>query len=153
MGTKKKSSRQTRNAAAVAGETSSAPISTKVALPPGFTAKRAVTLPAIVLKKEGESRCLRIEEPMHLSAAKMDGKATKTEEGKTRAMEPATVCAAVDVVTGEMGNFVVPAVVKGNLEEKYPDNSYVGCVFQITHNGKRQGKRYADFTVIELQAE
>lgn len=144
--TAKKSTKRASNRAAV--EEPSAPLQTKIAVPAGYKAKRAVTLPAIVLKKEGESRCLKIQEPMHLSAAaKAPGKETDKQ------MEPATVCAVVDVVSGEMGNFVVPAVVRGNLEEKYPDDSYVGCVFQITHNGKRQGKRYADFTVIELEQE
>lgn len=142
MSTKRKTEKQTKNEAAV----SQAP-KTKVAVPEGFKPKRAVTLPAIVLK-EGETRCLRITEAMHVSAAKAD---KKNKEGKE--MDPATVCAAVDVESGEMGNFVVPAVVRGNLEEKYPGDAYVGCVFQITHMGKRAGKRYADFTVIELEAE
>lgn len=147
MSTKSKSKKQASNAAAVSGAAPSQ--ATKVPLPEGYAVKRAVTLPGIVLKKEGDSRCLRIDEAMHLSAAKMGAKGEKG----AKEMEPATVCAVTDVVSGEQGNFVVPAVVKGNLDEKYPDQGYVGLIFQITHNGKRAGKRYADFTVLELAAK
>lgn len=143
MVAKSKTKRQASNQAVVEQTVSQV---TRMPLPAGFVVKRAVTLPGIVLKKEGDCRCLRIDEAMHLSAAKM---AANTEKG-AKEMEPATVCAVTDVVTGEQGNFVVPAVVKGNLEEKYPDDEYVGLIFQITHNGKRPGKRYADFTVLEL---
>ncbi len=145
MTTKSKTKKQAKNKAVVEGAVSQV---TRLPLPAGYIVRRAVTLPGIVLKKDGDCRCLRIDEAMHLSAAKM----AATGEKGSKEMEPATVCAVTDIVTGEQGNFVVPAVVKGNLDEKYPDASYVGLIFQITHNGKRPGKRYADFTVLELAA-
>lgn len=150
MSKAKSSSRGKKQAANLAAVDSVPSQQTKVPLPAGYSVKRAVTLPAIVLKVAGDSRCLKITEPMHLSAALTNKGGEKKADAKE--MEPATVCAVTDIVTGEQGNFVVPAVVKGNLMEKYPDDAYVGLIFQITHNGKRAGKRYADFTVLELAA-
>lgn len=126
-------------------------VSSAFALPAGFKAVRPVTLPAIVIKKEGDVRYLRIEDKMYVGPKQPD----KTDkDGKIiPAMDPPTLCHVTDVATGEMGTFVIPSMVSGNLSEQYPDDSYVGKTFAIQHKGKRDGKRYADFQVAEIAPE
>lgn len=47
--------------------------------------------------------------------------------------------------------YIVPAVLKSELERQYPDHSYVGLCFQIQKLGPdtEGGKRYNNFTVAE----
>lgn len=128
---------QTGTAVALAG-------SSKVALPEGYTVARAVTLPSLSIK-QGASYPLRIDSPMRVSKV-------KEKAGEEKKREPATICDATNVVDGEQYIFIVPAVVKENLTRDYPNNSYVGKVFQIANMGKRQeNQRYFDFSILELK--
>lgn len=121
--------------------------STPASVPAGFKTKRMVTLPTLSMKTAGSSYAVRILDAMRVSALKN----TKKVAGKE--MEPATVCSAINLETGEQVNMILPAVVKGNLEEQYEDDSYVGKCFLMTNNGKREGKKYNDFSIIEIEAE
>ncbi len=114
-------------------------------LPTGYKAKKQVTLPSLSMK-EGQTFALRFDTAMRVSEV-MD---KKTEGKKPR--DPATIANVTDVATGEQYIFIVPSVVKSNLERDYKDESYVGCVFQITHKGKRkESQRYFDFAITELE--
>lgn len=115
-------------------------------LPPGVKAVRAVTLSVLSFKQVGTEHTIKILEPMRESESKMIQK-----DG----MKNAHVCPIIDLETGEQHMFVVPTVVRGNLEESYPDNAYVGKCFYIKNDGGRgeNGKRYNKYTVIEVNAD
>lgn len=117
-------------------------------LPAGFKTKKLVTLPTLSLKQVGVTYSVQILDAMRVSQLKAKQKVGGKE------MEPATVCTVVKLDTGEQANMLIPAVVKGNLQEHYPNDSYVGCMFQITNNGKRsETQRYNDFSIIEIEKE
>ena len=67
-------------------------------------------------------------------------------------MEPAELFNAIDLETGEEVQVIVGAVLKGILNEEYPDSGYVGKSFaMVQHNA--QGKKYKTYTVIEIEPE
>ena len=110
----------------------------------GFKVAKQVTLPALVLQI-GEPRVLVILEAMKKSDFKKEGD-----------KEAATVCAVGDVLTGEQATLLVPTTVQSNLERQYPKNDagewgYVGKTFMITRMMQREGKRYHDHTIVEME--
>lgn len=114
-------------------------------LPEGFTVKRRITLPSLALKQVGQGRALKIMEEMRIS---------KVKDKSDQKREPATVCPVTDMATGEVFTFIVPAVVRENLRDNYPDDSYVGKTFWIVNKGKRsESQRYNDFEVSEVEPE
>lgn len=115
------------------------------ALLPGMKVKRVITVPTLVMKKEGEGRFLKFNEAMHIS--KVPGKIGA--DGKQE--KPATVALVTDVESGEQLNYMIPAVVIANLNEEYKKDSYVGLTFAIQNVGKREGKRYVDFKIAEVE--
>ena len=76
------------------------------------------------------------------------GKEVKTNT----TMEPAELCHAVDLTTGEEVQVIIGAVLKGIFTDEYAGEKYVGKSFAITqHNA--QGKKYKTYTVIEIDPE
>lgn len=119
------------------------PAVTQGALPPGVKVMRNVTMPSLAVKDAGQSAYLEIRDKMRVSQIK--AKAGEQQR------EPATICTAVNVFTGEAFTFIVPAVVKANLERDYPGDSYVGKQFYVKNMGKRTpGQRYKDFSIMEI---
>jgi hypothetical protein len=115
-----------------------------VTLPEGTKVKRHVTLPSLAIKKDGQQESLFILDELRVSkiTAKKDG---------DKPREPATICSAVKIDTGEQVTFIVPAVVKANLERDYPNGAYVKKAFLIQNKGKRtESQRYNDFAILEL---
>lgn len=126
-------------------------------LPAGFKQKRQVILPTLNITV-GEPRTLTFLEAMRVSTMKQPEKNARAKPKKGAAagesaapMEPATVCPVRDEGTGELFNMLVPAVLKGNLEESYPEQGYVGLTFYVDKLPKRPGKRYFDFRLVEVE--
>lgn len=115
------------------------------ALPTGYKLKKILTLPSLVMKTPGEGRALKFIEAIHES--KVQGK--QLADGTFE--KPASVAQVVDLDTGEALMFLVPAVVKKNVMDGYPNDGYVGLCFYIKNMGKRKdGQRYADFGIAEI---
>lgn len=118
-----------------------------VSLPAGFKVVKQITLPSLAIKKAGDSKILKIMDAMRISKV-----VDKSAEGKKR--EPATICTVTDMETGELFTFIVPAVVKKNLQETYENDSYVDRIFQITNKGKRnEAQKYYDFQLLEVSED
>lgn len=114
-------------------------------LPEGFKRVRTVTLPSFSLKEIGVGRGLKIMDAIRVS--KVEGKPDK-DGNKPK---PADICTAADVQTGQMYIFIVPAVVKSNLERDYPKESYVDKGFYMVNMGKRTpNQRYNDYAIDEI---
>lgn len=69
--------------------------------------------------------------------------------GDAAKMEPADLMNVTNLETGEQGQIIVGAVLKGIMEETYPDAEYVGKRFAVTQS-KVDGKRYKAYQVLEL---
>lgn len=141
------------------GKSTAVAVHTPMQLPAGFTAKRALQLPSLVMKTQGEQRILIFMGNMEVSTVK-----PKPNEA------PATVAAVVDPTTGEQFKFLVPAVVESTLcdvfgpsghqrpdrkdltarAKLYADTDLIHKAFAIRNCGKREGKRHVDFEVVEV---
>lgn len=118
-----------------------------VARPAGgkYTRVRAVTLPTAKLTEEVPVH-VTIMGAMHVSTAQQ----RPGKDGKV--MEPATIMSVTDLDTGELTQIVVGSVLKGILNETYPEDAYVGKSFEIVKHAKAQGKRYNTYSVFEIEA-
>ena len=66
--------------------------------------------------------------------------------------KPAELANAIDLETGEEVEVIIGAVLKGILNDEYPNGGYVNRSFAIVqHNA--QGKKYKTYTVIEIDPE
>lgn len=110
----------------------------------GRKVKKILTLPVFSLKEVNTVIAVKILEPMYVGQPQKDAK-----EGD----KPADLCHVINLDTGEMGQIIIPAMVKSKFEE-YPDNGYVGLCFELENLGKVEGKggrRYNDFRVLEVE--
>lgn len=127
-------------------------------IPENFKVTRALQLPTLVMKKEGEGRQLAF-----LSGLRVSTVPPKPKES------PATVATVADMETGEEMTFLVPAVVESILcdtygprtaervkredvqgrDEIYQATEITNRCFFIRNDGKKEGKRHVDFTVLE----
>lgn len=109
-----------------------------------FTVKKRVTLPLIKPKLDVPV-FIKINEPVFV------GK--KLESGASKDMEAATLANVTDLETGEEAQIIVPSVLAGIFKDEYADDAYVGLSFQLTKHPKVSGKRYHNFTVVEIEVE
>lgn len=108
---------------------------------PQFEVVRKVTLP--VLKKEdGKEIYVQFTSPIYR------GKELKGKNSDK--MEPADLAQIIDLTTGEEMTLICNAVLKGTLEEEYPNEEYVGKQFAILQS-KVPGKRYKNYTIKEIK--
>lgn len=118
-----------------------------------FKVVRNVTLPVFKLEIEVPIY-VTIKDAMRVSNAKKG----ETESGKGakaggKQMEPATVCTAVDLMTGEVKTLILSAVIKSIFTEDYPGDAYVGKSFCLVKHAKKEGKNYFNFSVDEIDPE
>jgi hypothetical protein len=159
----KKSTKKQSTPAAEPSAASTAP-AVQTGVPQGYKVKRTITMPTLVMKDASAARILRFDSRMELSTY-IDPDPKKSKE------KPATVSNVTDVQTGEIFKFLVPSVVEANLRRDYDaevkisgegktakitedkgDHKYLGLSFQIQCMGKRPGKRYRDFSIVEVEA-
>lgn len=110
----------------------------------GRKVKKILTLPVFSLKDEGTVLAVKILEPLYVGKPQQNGK-----EGE----KPADICHVLNLDSGEMGQIIVPAMVKSKLEE-YGNESYVDLCFELENLGKidgKGGKRYNSFRVLEIE--
>lgn len=80
---------------------------------------KMVTLPVLKMTADGKPRYFWFKGPMHV------GK--KIDDQK----EAATLLEAVDCETGQVGQIVVPTVMRKELGEQYPKDAYVNKFFEV----------------------
>lgn len=107
--------------------------------------RKLLTIPVLSLK-ENDQRCIRFDSVMRI------GKAMPVKEGKAP-MDPATIADVTDVISGEVFELIVPAVLQSVLHENFPDDSYVGKVFELEALPKREGKQYRGIKAHLLEYE
>jgi hypothetical protein len=102
-----------------------------------FAVKKVITRPVLKLVVD-KPVAFRVDTPLEVG---------KVVEGDKK---PADVFFVTNIVNGQECTVVVPAVLKAELEENYPDNSYVGKYFGIVKREKVEGKRYHNYDIVEL---
>ena len=107
-----------------------------------FKTVKNVTLAQLKLEK-GVEVYVRIEKPFTIG-----------KEVKNSNKQPPLIAECTNLVTGELVEVIVPKVLESILTEEYNDG-YVGRCFCIekTSNPDENGKKYAKFSVIEIEPE
>lgn len=100
--------------------------------------KKRVTLQLFKIEKK-KPYYFRMESAMAI------GKAVANSQ-----MEPATVVQVTNLVTGEIGQIICPSVLKKELSDAYPDDSYVGKCFELSIHPVA-GKRYSVPQITEIE--
>lgn len=111
--------------------------------PKAVKVKKVVTLP-FISPQVGKPLYLTFTGPIY------KGKELKGTGEKAK-MEPADLAPVVNLETGEDAILICAALVKGNLSETYEKESYVGKSFMVEKLPKREGKRYFDFSIKEIE--
>lgn len=122
-----------------------------------YDVAKHVTLPHFKLAEDGTPNYFKflsaIEKGKDLEAGKArkakDGDAKETDEQ----MEAPDLMEVLDLATGELGQIIVNAVLKSNLEEKYPNNGYVDKMFLIRKLAavKKGSRKYYTFEILEIK--
>lgn len=99
-----------------------------------FKATKHVTLPTLSLKDAGTIVHLRFESPIR------QGKNINPDDPK----EPAHVATVLNLDTGELQQIVLAKQLRGTLEEEYPNDGYVGRIFELENLGKKKGGKSAE---------
>lgn len=105
---------------------------------------KAVTRPTLSLEQH---------KPVYVRILKeiYQGKEIKGTEKDANA-KPADIADIVNLETNKEQQLVVGAVVKANFDESYPKAAYVGKSFMITKLDKKEGKRYFNYEISEIEA-
>lgn len=79
-----------------------------------------------------------------------DSDKPKNEAGGVR--QPPNVAECFVFETGDTAEVICAALVKSTLEERYPDEAYIGKCFRIVQHAKQAGKNYRKYQIDEIQA-
>ena len=109
-----------------------------MAIDNNYRVKRAVQIPHLKLV-EGESYDLLFQSEIQTVPS--------PNQWDTSTME---VCEVMELATGELKSIVVPAVLKGHLEE---EGDYVGNAYRVQVGAIENGKKYRQFGLYLLEVD
>ncbi len=125
---------------------------------PVFKRAQAVSLPSIALEV-GKTRYFRFDAAIvkgtrgaaeHEAAVGPEsGRIVNTSQRKVK--EPPFLAVVSDAETGEKGMLIINSVLYSTLKQMYPNDAYVGRVFEVTKREKEKGKDYFTFDVYECE--
>lgn len=110
-----------------------------------FTVKRQVTLP-LLKQIDGQVVTIKITSAIYVGKQITDAK--NPDKAKEK---PADLVHVVELISGRPMVYIIGAVVKGNLQEQYPKDTYVGKCFAINKRPGPTGKRYKDYEILEIE--
>lgn len=103
-----------------------------------FKIKKRITLAVLQIKPNAGDRFFKFISPMHLGEKLDDQK------------NAATLLEAVDLVTGEHGQIIVPTIMQNDLNKHFPADSYVGVCFCVTVT-RNAAKKYNHVSLAEIE--
>ena len=118
-----------------------------------FEIVRNVTLPFIIIPSDGSEFYLKFNTaiaPDNTTFSERVRRAKAAEPGKEQNVEPMHLAEVTNLKTGEVGRLVLHQVLESNLNEAYPNETYVGKLFQIKKQKAAKG-RYFNFNIIEIK--
>lgn len=120
-----------------------------------FKVKQRITFPQLKLEPG-------VAYPVLIKAPIFEGKPVRASSLKentdkpaddNKAENPPHLARITSLTDGKDYEIVCPAVLVAELEDNFPDHSYVDRAFQITLLGKKAGKRYHTIDLVELEIE
>lgn len=147
---------KTNEAQAPAASPAPAPAETAASAAPAtpaafkYKVKRIVTLPLLKLR-EGMTVAVRFE------GAAFTGKVITRGPEANKTKEPPIMANVTNLETGELMQIMLGTVLRGILDDDYPEQKYVGLCFVIVVGEKKRGSdgatSYNTYTVTEIEPE
>lgn len=118
-----------------------------------FEVVKRLTVPFLIIENDGTPRYLKFETailPDTTTFSERVRKGKTSADGTKQNDEPMHIAKVVDLQTGEEFRLVAHSVLESTLNDGYPENAYVGKLFEIKKT-KASGKRYFNFDVTEIR--
>lgn len=109
-----------------------------------FTVAKQVTLPTLK-QNSGDQIVVQIVRAFY--AENKSAEQTAKDGGSSEIW----LTEVIDLTTGNRFKYVVNAILKNELETQYPEDGYVDRYFAIKKLEAKEGKRYKEMQVVELQ--
>lgn len=109
-----------------------------------FKVKKHVTLP--LFKWENNTPYY-----YRFDTAIAQGKPIKEKAGESK-KEPAYLAQVTNLQNGEQGEIILGTVLRGILDDDYPEESYVGKCFELVQK-RITGKNYNSYGVTEIEVD
>jgi hypothetical protein len=120
-----------------------------------FEVVNNVTKEFFVIPEDGSAMYLKFETAFKIDESiTLRTRRTKNEEGQVIQKEPMEVADVVNLQTGEEGRLIGNSVIKSELRNNYPSDSYVGKYFEFKQGEKRKskdGNTYRAFKIVEIK--
>lgn len=110
-----------------------------------FKRKKAITLPTFKFIVD-VPLFVKILEPMHEGAVRL-GRGKVADPDK----KPPTLARVINLETGEEGQVILASVLKTELDEAYPNGTYVGLGFEMCKQKRKEGKQYDPYSLAEIE--
>lgn len=117
---------------------------------PVFKSVKILTLPLFKFV-EGQPAYLRFDGKLFVGKKIVELDAT----GKDVSKEPPTMVHCTDMMSGALCEIMLGKVLEGLVRENYPDDGYIGRVFEITMGAKKRGRgagSYNTYSLTEVEA-
>lgn len=114
-----------------------------------FEVVRRLTVPFLIID-ENATKYLRFDTAITPDTSTFSERVRKAKPETESKQAPMHICTVVDLQTGEVFRLVAHEVLENTLNEGYPNDGYVGKVFEIKKT-KRAGKKYFSFDVTEIK--
>jgi len=119
-----------------------------------FKVKKLITLPLLKMTIGDDYFVKLIGVKFKASAMKVDpNKAIDPKVEKEAKKDPPMLINVIDLTTGEPMQMILNSVLESNIDEAYPDDSYVNLGFKFIKHAKASGKDYNTFTIAEIELD
>lgn len=118
-----------------------------------FKIKSHVTVPLLKTPDSGVPIYVQITGAIFKAKPLEGARAAVTNADGTSKNEPPMLAHAINLETGEVCQIIVNSVLQTELQEAFPDDTYVGRAFEIKKFKMANGKRYATFQVAEIELD
>ena len=115
-----------------------------------FEIVRNVTLPFLMIAGDGTPSYVKFNTAIEPDTSTFSERVRKSKNDGEQRQEPMHIAEVTNLQTGEVARLVAHSVLESQLNEAYPDNSYVGRNFKIEKT-KAAGKRYFNFNIVEIR--
>lgn len=117
-----------------------------------YEVTKNVTRDFFMIPDDGSPMYLKFESPFIVDPTiEVKMRRGKNNDDKKEPMEIADV---INLQTGELGRLIGNEVVKSELRTQYPNDSYVGKVFEFKQGSQKTGRggnKYRTFKIAELR--
>jgi hypothetical protein len=120
--------------------------------PSEYTVVRNVTKEFFVIPEDGTPMYLRFETAFAKDESIEIKTRSRAGDGDKK-KEPMEIADVVNMMTGEIGRLIGNEVVKSELRGSYPEDSYIGKVFEIRQGASKTGRggnKYRTFKIVEM---